>query len=181
MRLDREIIDPWRARHPVDDDLCIAVGARDQRIEAADGLSPGERDEIILQHSIDGVLMVAPSKIARSSLPPFVRRKSFGTGHVGRVALEALDRAWTQDEHAVGGLAAENLLPGVGEHIEFRPIDGLREDRRGGIDSVSPCRSAAIQSEFGIRTPDVVPLPVKTTSREKSTWRDPAIDRKRPL
>ena len=34
---------------------------------------------------------------------------------------------------------------------------------------VRPCRSAAIQSAFGTRTPDVVPFQVKTTSREKST------------
>ena len=34
---------------------------------------------------------------------------------------------------------------------------------------VRPCRSAAIQSAFGTRTPEVVPFQVKTTSVAKST------------
>ena len=36
---------------------------------------------------------------------------------------------------------------------------------------VRPWRSAAIQSPFGTRTPEVVPFQVKTTSRSQSTWR----------
>ena len=35
---------------------------------------------------------------------------------------------------------------------------------------VSPSRSAAIQSPFGTRTPEVVPFQQNTTSREKSAW-----------
>src|SRR6185437_16967118 len=34
-------------------------------------------------HSIDGVLMVSPSKIASLSLPPLVMRKIFGSGQAG--------------------------------------------------------------------------------------------------
>ena len=33
--------------------------------------------------SMEGVLIVAPSKISRFTLPPFVRRNSFGIGHGG--------------------------------------------------------------------------------------------------
>jgi hypothetical protein len=45
---------------------------------------------------------------------------------------------------------------------------------------VRPCRSAAIQSASGTRTPDVVPFQVNTTSREKSTARDRQARRNRP-
>src|SRR5215207_104418 len=34
-------------------------------------------------HSIEGVLMVSPSKIASLSFPPLVNRKIFGSGHGG--------------------------------------------------------------------------------------------------
>src|SRR5690349_6309088 len=34
-------------------------------------------------HSVDGVLMVSPSKMPSLSLPPLVMRKIFGSGHGG--------------------------------------------------------------------------------------------------
>ena len=72
--------------------------------------------------------MVAPSKISLLQFAAFGQPEDLGHRPFGRVALQALDRAWRQDEHAVGRLAAENLLPGIGDHIELRPIEALREN-----------------------------------------------------
>ena len=50
--------------------------------EAADP-RPLQRVEIVLDASIEGVLMVAPSKMSRLTLPPLVMRNIFGIGQGG--------------------------------------------------------------------------------------------------
>jgi hypothetical protein len=46
-------------------------------------LRPSEAVERVLDASIEGVLMVSPLKMPSISLPPLVRRKSFGSGQAG--------------------------------------------------------------------------------------------------
>ena len=45
------------------------------------------------------------------------------------VAFKPFYGPWRKDEHAVGGLAPYNLLPGEGGDIDLRPINILREYR----------------------------------------------------
>ena len=73
--------------------------------------------------------MVAPSKIARLTLPALVRREDLGQGPGRCPAFKALDRARAQDQHAVGRFAAEHLLPGEGGDIELLPGKPLGEGR----------------------------------------------------
>src|SRR4029079_3857996 len=96
--------------------------------EAANALRPGKRVEVILhaQHGrrIDGrPLEDLPVQFAAFGQPEDLWHRPFG-----RVALQALDGTRRQDEHPMSRLAAEDLLPGIGEHIELRPIEALRED-----------------------------------------------------
>src|SRR6476469_7033017 len=106
----------------------IAVGARDERIETANVLRRGKSVEVILhaQHGrrIDGRSFEdLPVELAAFGQP-----EDLGHRPIRRVALQALDRARRQDEHPVRSLAAENLLPGIGDHIELRPIEALGEN-----------------------------------------------------
>ena len=133
MCLDREKIDPGRALHPIGHGLRIAVRARDQRVKAANALRPGKRVEVILhaQHGrrVDGrALEDLPVELAAFGQPEDLWHRPFG-----RVALQALDGTRRQDEHPVSRLAAENFLPGIGDHIELRPIEALRENARSRV------------------------------------------------
>ena len=85
------------------------------------------------------------------------------------MAFEPLHGARRQDQHAVRGFAADDLLPGEGGDIDLRPVDRLREHGRRGIGEREPAAIGGIQSPFGTRTPEDVPFQVKTTSRSKST------------
>ena len=129
-RIDGEIGDPRRLRDPVVERLGVGVGARDQALQPADRLRPGERIEIIFhaQHRrrVDGLAFE----------DAFVQLAALGHAEDLRqrprrlVGLEPLDRARRQDEHAVRGFAAQHLLPGEGHDIELGQIERLRE--RGG-------------------------------------------------
>ena len=77
--------------------------------------------------------MVSPLKIASENLPPVVRRKILGSGQRRRVALEPLDGARAQHQHAVRALAAHHLLPGPGDDIELGPRQVHGEDGRGRV------------------------------------------------
>ena len=80
------------------------------------------------------------------------------------VGLEPLHRARRQHQHAVRGFAAQRLLPGEGHDIELRPVERLRERRRGGVADGEAFAVGLIQSALGTRTPEVVPFQVKTMS-----------------
>ena len=77
--------------------------------------------------------MVSPSKIARSSLPPLVRRKILGRRPGRAPGLEPLDGARRQHQHAMGRLAAQHLLPGEGDDIELGEVEPLGKGGGGGV------------------------------------------------
>ena len=167
-----EEVDPRRARRP--SRRCtreVGVGARDQRVEAADRFRPVERVEIVL----DAEHRRRVDRLAREDA--FDQLAALGHAEdlrqrPGRlVGLEPLDGARRKDQHAVLRLAAQHLLPGEGDDIELvERRAAARRRREVASQIVSPSRSAGIQSPSGTRTPDVVPFQVKTTSRSKSTF-----------
>ena len=57
---------------------------------------------------------------------------------VGRVALQPLDGARREHQHAVRRLAAHRLLPGEGGDVELVPGQVLRERRRGRVAERQP-------------------------------------------
>ena len=71
--------------------------------------------------------MVSPSKMPSISLPPLVRRKSFGHRPRRLVRLEPLGRARAQDDDAVPRFSAKRLLPGERRDVELGPVEGLGE------------------------------------------------------
>ena len=167
--------------HPIGHGLRIAVGARDQRVESANAFGPGKRVEIIFhaQHGrcVDG----RPLEDLPVESAAFGQPEDLGHQPFRRVALQALDRARRQDEHPVGRLAAENLLPGIGDHIELRPIQALRENARSRVANgeALPVR----RDPVGVRHPHArcgsVPGKDDVASRNRP-WRDRAIGRRRP-
>ena len=131
--------------------------------------------------SIEGVLMVAPSKMPSIELAALGHAEELRQRPGRRVALQPLDRARREDQHAVRRLAAQRLLPGEGDDIELGPVELLREGgARWRRRSSGPARSAAIKSPFGTRTPEVVPFQVKTRSASGRPWRGRAARRRRP-
>ncbi len=132
-RILRQEIDPRRLRLPVGEHLGVGVGARHQRLEAADRLAPVQRVEIVLdaQHRrrVDGLAL----EDAFVELAALGHAEDFRQRPGRLVGLEPLDRARREHQHAVRGLAAQRLLPGEGHDIELRPVERLRERRRGGV------------------------------------------------
>ena len=115
--------------------------------------------------SIEGVLIVSPAKMPSISLPPLVRRKIFGSGRGGRVALQPLDGARAEDQHAVAALAAHRLLPGEGGDVELVPGQVLSEGGRGGVAEGQARRGRRRSSRRrGRGRREVVPFQVKQTS-----------------
>ena len=84
-------------------------------------------------HSIEGVLIVSPLKMPSISLPPLVRRKIFGSGRGAGSRSSRSTARGLKHQHAVRRLAAERLLPAEGADIDLRPVDVLREGRRGRV------------------------------------------------
>ena len=79
-----EVGDPGVLRDPVVDDLRVGIGLGDERVQAADATSPIRARRCNPRRtSMDGVLMVSPSKMPSMSLPPLVMRKIFGSGQAG--------------------------------------------------------------------------------------------------
>ena len=77
--------------------------------------------------------MVSPLNRASLSWPPLGHAEEFGHGPRRREAEEPLDRARAEDEHAVRGLAAHDLLPRVGYYVELFPGQVHGEDRGRGV------------------------------------------------
>ena len=120
-------IDPRRLRLPVSEHLCVGIGARDQRLEAADGFCPVQRVEIILdaQHRrrVDGLAF----KDAFVELAALGHAENLRQRPGRLMGLEPFHRAGRQHQHAVRGFAAQRLLPGEGHDIELLPVQRLRE------------------------------------------------------
>src|SRR6185295_14373597 len=120
-------------------------------------------------HSIDGVLMVEPSKISSLILLPLVMRKIFGSGRGG---LKLSSRSTARGDSTIMPWAASPPSAFCQEKVttsSFPQSSGCAKQAEVASQSVSPCRSALIQSPLGTRTPEVVPFQVKTTSCDGST------------
>ena len=111
-------------------------------------LGPAERVEIVFdaQHRrrVDGLALEnAFAELAARGQPEDFRQRPGGL-----VGFQPLDGARRQDQHAMRALAAQHLLPGEGDDIEFRKVEALRERRRGGV---ANGQSAAVgRNEIGI-------------------------------
>ena len=105
--------------------------------------------------SIDGVLMVSPWKMPSMSLPLEVRRKTLGRGRSGGEGLQPLDGAGPEHQDAVRGLAAHDLLPGEGGHVQAVPGQRLGERGRGRVADREPLAiPPGLSNEAGTRTPE---------------------------
>ena len=137
-RIGGEVLEPRRALDPVEQDARIGVGAGEQRLQAADALCPLKRVEIVLhaQHRgrVDGLAL----EYLLHELAALGEAEDLRQRPGRRVALQPLDGARREDQHAVRGLPAQHLLPGEGGDIDLRPVDRLREDGRGGIGEGEP-------------------------------------------
>src|SRR5271166_3612538 len=128
-----EEIDPRRALDPNGEGFGVSVRPSEQRLGAAERLRPLQRVEIVLnaehRRRVDGLAF-------ENSLDQFAslgKAEHLRQGPRRRVGLNTLGCARTQDDHAVGSLAAQNLLPGKGRDIELRPGDVLRKSGRSGV------------------------------------------------
>src|SRR5450432_2341306 len=118
---------------------------------------------------MEGVLMVSPSKIPSTNLPSLVIRNVLGIGQGGlldsrrltargeRISMPCAPSppsAFCQEKVTTSSLVKSSVWAKAAEVAS---------------QIVSPCRSAAIQSALGTRTPEVVPFQVKTMSVAGST------------
>ena len=121
-------------------------------------------------HSMLGVLMVSPRKIPSIRLSPLVRRNTLGIGQRG---------VWLARRSTARGDSAS--MPCAASPPSTFCHDQVTTSSRSQGRSIAkaaevasqiarPSRSEAIQPGSRIRTPDVVPFQVKTTSRRQSTW-----------
>src|SRR5579872_1811577 len=144
-------VDPGRLLRPTADDGRVLVRAPVHGREAADGRRPLERVEIVLgaqqRGRVDGrTFEDIPRDLALGRQPEELRQ---APGR--RVGLQPLHRARREDQHPVRRLAAEHLLPGVGDHIELGPIEGLGEGGAGGV--ADDDALAVSRDEVGVRHP----------------------------
>ncbi|MFM8374553.1 MAG: hypothetical protein ACKN9P_00590, partial [Phenylobacterium sp.] len=77
--------------------------------------------------------------------------EQLGHGPGRGVALQPLDGAGRQHQHAVRAFAAEGLLPGEGHHIEPGEVERLRESRGCGVADRNP--ATVSRDPPGIRYP----------------------------
>ena len=82
-RLDGEIGDPIVGRDKVGDDLGVRIGARHQRLEAAELLAPEKRVDVVLDAEHGRRVDRLALEDTFRSLPPLVMRKIFGSGQAG--------------------------------------------------------------------------------------------------
>jgi hypothetical protein len=119
--------------------------------------------------SIEGVLIVSPLKMPSFSLPPEVRRKTFGSGQAG---LCVSSRSTARGERASIPCPASPPKTFCQDQVTTSSLShGRRMAKTAEVasHSTSPSRFAGIQSPCGMRTPEVVPFQVSTTSCAKST------------
>src|SRR4051812_17809270 len=113
---------------------------------------------------MDGVLIVAPSKMSSMSLPPLVMRKILGTGHF---CLAASSRCTARGDKMIIPCAPSPPSTFCHEYVVTSSLSHGRSMAKApevASHSVRPLRSAAIQSPVGTHTPDVVPFHVNTMS-----------------
>ena len=116
-------------------------------------------------HSREGVLMVSPRNSASLSWPPWVMRKSLGTGQGG---VKRASRSTARGLRMSIPCAASPPMTFCQEYVTTSSFShGRSTAKTADVASqmVRPVRSAAIHSPSGTFTPEVVPFHAKTTSR----------------
>ena len=112
--------------------------------------------------------MVAPVKMSAFSLPPFVIRKILGIGHGGEYD--------SMRSTARGERMSMPCAPSPPRHFCHEKVTtsslshGMSIAKTADVESAMarPLRSAGIGTFEGQRTPEVVPLKVKTTCRART-------------
>jgi hypothetical protein len=134
----------WRSRvlrdEVVDDAAKLASARAISAVEPADRLRPAQRVEIILDAQHGGRVDRLALEDALDQLAALGHAEDLRQRPGRRVALEPLDGARRQDQHAVRGLAAQHLLPGEGDDIELVEIEiAARRRPRSRRRSSGPC------------------------------------------
>jgi hypothetical protein len=127
--VSREEVDPAGALHPVRDGVQVRARARDQAVEASLALGPTEPVEGILDAEHGRCVDRRPLEDVLGEPPALGETEDLRERPGGGVLLEPLHGARREREHAVAGLAAEDLLPRPGRHVELGPRDLGGEDR----------------------------------------------------
>ena len=116
----------------------VGVGPLDERLAPADRPRPVERQEIILHGEHRRRVDRRALENALVELAALGHAKDLGQRPGRGVILQPRDGARRQDQNAMRRLAAHNLLPGEGRHIELVPGQLHREGRRGRIAQRQP-------------------------------------------
>ena len=135
-------------RHPVGDGRRVRVGARDQRVEPADRIRPGERVEVVLDAQHGRRVDRLAGEEALDELAALRHAEDLRHRPGRRVGLKPLDGARREHDHAVLRLAAEHLLPGEGHDIELVERQRLRE---GGAGRVADRQAGAVRARSSRR------------------------------
>ena len=96
--------------------------------------------------------MVSPSKIARSSLPPLVRRKILGSGQGGR---QVSSRSMARGDSTSMPWAASppSTFCQEGDDIELGEVEPLGKGGGGGVADGEALAAGGIQAASGTLTP----------------------------
>ncbi len=132
-RVGDEVLDP---RGPVDPGLQrreVGVGAGAGGGEAADPFHPVERVDRVGDGEHRGGVDRLAGEDAVDELAALGEAEDLRQRPRRGVALQPLDGARAEDQHAVAALAAHRLLPGEGGDVELVPRQTLREGGRGGV------------------------------------------------
>ena len=171
-------IDPGRALDPVRDRPGVGVGASEERLPPAERLRPVQRVEIVLdaQHGgrVDGLAL----EEALGELAALGQAEELRQRPRRRVGLKALRRAGLRIMIPCAASPPRTFCQEKVTTSSFGQSSSCAKAAEVASQIVRPLRSAAIQSPFGTRTPEVVPFQVKMTSWSKLTWRGPAIRRR---
>jgi hypothetical protein len=119
--------------------------------------------------SIEGVLIVSPLKMPSISLPPLVRRNSFGIGQAGRWDSS---RSTARGDRTSMPCCASPPSTFCQDQVTTSSLgqgSGIAKAAEVASHKVRPARSSRIQPPSGTRTPDVVPFQQNTVSRAGST------------
>src|SRR5690606_21248581 len=106
---------------------------RNQRIETAERFRPFQRVEIIFHAEHGRRVDSFADENALDQLAALGHAENLRQRPCRLVAFQPLDSPRAEDQDAMRALAAQHLLPGEGDDIEFREIETLRESRRSGI------------------------------------------------
>lgn len=138
LRLHGQEVDPVVLAHELGDDAGIAVGALHQAVEPAHLPGPFQRVDIVLDRQHGGGVDGLAGEDALDQLAARGHAEDFRQRPGRLVAFEPGDGARREHDHAMRGLAAEHLLPGEGDDIEFWPVEALGEGGGGGVADGQP-------------------------------------------